>query len=104
MYDWDEWEEFRAEAHKYAREREETLIKNWLKKINYNHEDPIGYNFDTYKKIVEIYSKYPGQLIGRGGKNVEIFESMVEEEFKYKMKVNFIEIRGGFVTIENLKE
>ena len=54
MFDAD-WEELRAEAHAFMKEKEETLIKNWLGKIGYKGKEPIGYYKDGYNKTIEIF-------------------------------------------------
>lgn len=98
--DFDEdWENFRAEAHRYAKEREETLLKNWLDKIGYKDKEPIGYFRNVCNNTMEIYSRRVGVLIGRAGINVDELKKMLSEEFHGEWRVKFIEIRGGFVTI-----
>ena len=98
MFD-EDWEEFRAEAHAYMKEKEETLIKNWLDKIGYKSKEPIGYYRDAYKRTMEIYSTSRGKLIGRAGVNADELKKMMKEEFRGEWKVKFVEIRGGFVGI-----
>lgn len=97
---WDEdWEEFRAEAHAFMKEKEESLIKKWLGEIGYKYKEPIGYYQNSWKHEMEIYSTRVGQLIGKAGVNVNLLEKMLKDEFRGEWKVKFIEVRGGFVQI-----
>lgn len=98
MFD-DSWEQFRAEALAYAKDRNETLIKTWLNKIGYKDKNPIGYYICSSNKTIEIYSTRPGALIGRAGINVDELKKMLTDEFHGEWKVKFIEIRGGFVNV-----
>lgn len=98
MFD-EDWEELRAEAHAFMKDKEESLIKKWLEKIGYTHKEPVGYYRNCLKKEMEIYSERVGQLIGKAGVNVDLLEKMLRDEFRGEWKVKFIEIRGGFVQI-----
>lgn len=98
MFD-EDWEELRAEAHAFMKEKEETLIKKWLDKIGYKGKEPIGYYKDAYNKTMEIYSTRVGALIGKAGVNVDLLKKMLTDEFRGEWKVKFIEIRGGFVNM-----
>lgn len=100
MFD-DDWEDFRAEAHAFIKEKEETILKNWLDKIGYKDKDHIGYYRNTSDHTMEIYSCRVGALIGRAGANVELLKKMLADEFRGEWKVKFIEIRGGFTRIQN---
>ena len=46
---------------------------------------------------MEIYTKHPGVLIGKYGKDVKEFQDMLDEEYRGHWKVKFIEVRGGFM-------
>ena len=100
MYDEDtEFEYFREEAHKYAREREDRVMSRWLKELcGDKFDEPIGYHFDRFKSTATIYTTRPGVLIGRGGRGVDILKSILKDEFEFSRdwKVSFVEIRGGF--------
>ena len=98
MFD-EGWEEFRAEVHTFMKNKEETLLKKWLKHIGYKFDEPIGYYRDAYNKTMEIYSTRPGPLIGKAGTNVDILKKMLADEFRGEWKVKFVEVRGGFVQI-----
>ena len=98
MFD-NDWEDFRAEALAYAKNRNETLIKTWLSKIGYKDKNPIGYYINPCDKTIEIYSTRVGGLIGRAGINVDELKKMLSDEFRGEWKVKFVEIRGGFVTV-----
>ena len=89
------WEEFRGDCLVYVKDREEAVLKKWLSEIGYT--EPIGYYRNVGDKVMEIYTIRPGALIGRAGVNVEKFEKILSDEFGGEWKVNFIEIRGGFV-------
>ena len=90
-----DWLDFRAECIEYARKKEETLIKKWLDKIGYN--ETIGSYRDVRNHTMEIYTKHPGVLIGKYGKDVKEFQDMLDEEYRGDWKVKFIEVRGGFI-------
>lgn len=98
MYDEDGWLAFRADALEYMRNKEETLIKNWLNSICY--KETVGYYRNSATKTMEIYSTRPGILIGKAGCHVEQLREMLTNEFHGEWKVKFIEIRGGFVNID----
>lgn len=102
MFDYDdEWMEMRAEAAAYAKEREERVLKTWLTEINYKSKEPIGYEINSWKHVTKIYSTCPGPLIGLRGTNVEKLKKLLSDEYKGKRdwKIEFIEIRGGFISI-----
>lgn len=96
MFD-ENWEELRAEAHAFMREKEETLIKKWLEKIGYTYKEPVGYYRNSCKHEMEIYSTRVGQLIGKAGVNVDLLEKMLKDEFRGEWEIKFVEVRGGFV-------
>ena len=93
------WEEWRAEALAFMKEKEETLIKKWLDKIGYKGKEPVGYYRNSWKREMEIYSTRVGQLIGKAGVNVDLLKKMLKDEFRGEWKVKFVEIRGGFVNM-----
>lgn len=96
MYD-EAWENMRAEAITFMRNKEETAIKKWLNEIGYT--GPIGYYRNIFDREMEIYTKYPGHLIGKAGGNIKKFEKILTEEFGGEWKVKFVEVRGGFVQV-----
>ena len=100
MYDEDtEFEYFREEAHKYARELENRVMSKWLKELcGDKFDEPIGYYFDRSKSTATIYTTRPGVLIGKGGRGVDILKSILKDEFEFGRDWNviFVEIRGGF--------
>ena len=98
MFD-NDWEEFRAEALAYAKDRNETLVKTWLSKIGYKDTTPVGYYINLSNNTIELYSTRVGPLIGKAGVNVDTLKEMLSEEFRDEWKVKFIEIQGGFVTV-----
>ena len=93
----NDWENFRAEAHAYMKDKEETIIKKWLTDIKYT--EPVGYYRNISEKVMEIYATRPGLLIGKAGVDVEKFRKMLNVEFGGEWKVKFVEIRGGFLQI-----
>ena len=97
MYDENEWMNFRAEAYEFNKNREETLLKEWMSNIDY--KEPIGYYRNISQRTMEIYSTRIGALIGKAGTNVDKLEQMLSEEFRGDWKVRFVEIRGGFIGI-----
>lgn len=97
FYDSDAWLEFRAECAAWAKERDESLIKKWLDSIGY--KETVGYYRDSSNRVMEIYTRHPGILIGKAGCDVYRFQEMLSNEFRGDWKVKFIEIRGGFVNV-----
>ena len=98
--DWDdeydeEWQTFRAEAHAFLKNKEESVIKKWLNEIGY--AEPVGYYRNVCTREMEIYARRVGCLIGKAGINVEKFRKMLNEEFIGEWKVKFVEVLGGFV-------
>lgn len=97
MFEELDWMLFREKAYKFNKNREESLLKRWLDNIGY--KEPIGYYRDIVNRTMKIYSTRIGLLIGRGGTNTDNLKEMLTDEFKGEWKVEFIEIRGGFVNI-----
>lgn len=99
MYDYDNeaWQKCREIAHKFVKEEEEAVIKEWLDKIGYT--EPVGYYRDGFSRTMEIYATRVGCLIGKAGVNVRELEKLLTESFCGEWKVKFVEIRGGFVQI-----
>lgn len=96
MYDEEmAWNEFRAECNQIAQDKNNKIIKDWLCKIGY--KGTVGYYFNIIDHIVEIYTRHPGQLIGKEECNVYDLEKMASDGHVGKWKVKFIEVRGGFV-------
>lgn len=96
MYD-EAWENMRAEAITFMRNKEEGAIKKWLNEIGYT--GPIGYYRNIFDREMEIYTKRPGCLIGKAGVGVKKFEKILTEEFGGEWKVKFVEVRGGFMQV-----
>lgn len=94
MYDDEAWLEFRAEAHAFMKNKEETVIKKWLNEIGYT--EPVGYYRNIFKREMEIYATRLGCLIGKAGKDINKFKKMLTEEFGGEWEVKLIEVRGGF--------
>lgn len=94
-----EWMRLRDEAYLFNKQREEGVLKQWLKDIGYRHQEPIGYYRNIMKKIVTIYCCRPGALIGKAGVNVNKLQTLLSNEFRGEWKVEFVEIRGGFIQI-----
>lgn len=95
MYDENAWQEFRAEALEFAKNRAETNLKSWLNRIGYT--DVVGYYLDYSNHTMEIYATRIGRLVGRAGVYVAEFEKMLCNEYQGEWKVKFTEIRGGFI-------
>ena len=95
------WYKMREDAHRYMKNKEETLLKNWLTGIGCADNFTIGYYIDSWNRVTEIYSTRPGALIGVGGKNIDILTKMLSDEFHGDWKVKLTEVRGGFLTYKN---
>ena len=96
MYD-ENIQQIREIMHKFMKEKEESVIKEWLSNIGYT--EPVGYYRDTWNKQMEIYATKPGVLIGKAGVDVKELEKLLAEEWPGEWKVKIIEVRGGFVGI-----
>ena len=94
------WERLRADAHRYMKDKEETLLKNWLTSIGCSNNFTIGYYRDSLNKVMEIYSTRPGALIGKAGTNIDELKRMLSEEFRGEWQVKLVEVRGGFINYE----
>lgn len=94
-----DWMDFREEMLAYAKERDERILKTWLTEIGYKFNDPIGYEINLSSKIAKIYSTRPGPLIGLRGINVEKLRQILSNEYRGEWKVEFNDIRGGFISI-----
>lgn len=96
MYDEEmAWNEFRAKCNQEAQDRNDNIIKSWLHKIGY--KSTVGYYFNFTYHIVEIYTRHPGQLIGKEGRNIDDLEKMASDRYGGEWEVRFTEVRGGFV-------
>lgn len=96
------FEQIRDEALRYVSEKNKSILEEWCKQIGYNR--PIGYHNDLVGVMV-IYAEYPGLLIGKAGKNVDLLKNKLAEEFhNMDYVVEFKEIRGGFVNINKSEE
>lgn len=93
----DVWQKCREITHKFMKETEESVIKEWLNKIGYT--EPVGYYRNALNREMEIYATNVGGLIGKAGANKKELENLLAEQFCGEWKVKFIEIRGGFVGI-----
>lgn len=94
-----EWMLFREEAYLFNKQREEGVLKQWLCDIGYEYHEPIGYYRDISERIMTLYCRRPGVLIGKAGVNVNKLQTLLSNEFHGKWKVKFVEIRGGFIQI-----
>lgn len=96
----DSWDDFRAECIKWARERDEAIIREWLEEIGFS--GTIGY-YISYDGIVTIYSNRCGVLIGKAGKNIDILKEILHKVYSKKPKkewtIKFVENCGEFITI-----
>lgn len=85
------------EARANLRKAEETLLKNWLTELGY--KEPVGFFFNYSEKQLTLYTTRPGLLIGKAGVNIDKLKKMLADEFNKEWTIEFIEIRGGFVSI-----
>lgn len=93
----EEWQEFRAKCLEVARTIEQRLIEQWCKESNV--KTPVGYYRDCVKHVFTVYTNRPGELIGKGGKNIEKFKADLLEEYKHEYDVKIVEVRGGFANL-----
>ena len=96
MFDDDAWQNFREDCLRAAKERDDSIVREWLNKIGYH--EIVGYYLSS-DHVAKIYTKHPGILIGRAGRNVADFEEMLSSEFGGVWKTEFVEVRGGFVNV-----
>lgn len=96
-----EWQQLRSEVYEYHAERNRKLIEKWCEECNVT--SPVGYE-NNLDGVMTIYTKHPGKLIGKGGKDVEKFKAELKQEFGIYYEVKFVEIRGEIVNIKNKEE
>lgn len=96
MYDDDAWLDFRSEVHEYMKNKEETVLKQWLASIGYH--EPVGYYRDIENRTMILYATRPGVLIGKAGKDVAELKKKLDEEFFGTWRVSFVEIKGDIIT------
>lgn len=101
MMDEYEWQQLRGEILWHQANRNRKLIEKWCRECGIT--SPIGYDNDL-NGVMTIYTKYPGQLIGRGGEFINKFKADLKEEFGRDYEVKFVEVRGGFVNVKNEEE
>lgn len=93
----NEWQQFRGEALEFMRNLETKLIEDWCAECKVT--TPVGYYFDSFKRVVTIYTDRPGYLVGMKGSKVDQFKAAVEKELRVPYQVEFVEIRGGFANV-----
>lgn len=93
-----QWQEFRGDCLEFMQNKHDNTVKNWLNKIGYT--GTVGYYFDVMDNTLEIYTKHPGVLIGKHGCNIEYLINLLCEEYGGYMRIQLIEVRGGFVSTE----
>lgn len=93
MYD-ESFENMRAEAIKFMREKTESFLSEWCKEAGV--KSPVGYERDYFSKSFVVYTDRPGYLIGKGGALAEKYTILMREEFVGLEKISFVEVRGGF--------
>lgn len=92
---YDDMEVFIDECLAKTKEKEESILQEWLSKIGY--EGTVGYYRNIEDHAMELYTKHPGILIGKAGCHVFELEEMLSRNFSGRWSVKFIEVRGGFV-------
>lgn len=93
MYD-EAFEDMRAEAMKYMREKTESFLSKWCEEAGV--KSPVGYERDYYSKSFIVYTDRPGCLIGKGGALVDKYTAIMIEEFVGLKNIRFVEVNGGF--------
>jgi len=100
-YDQEEkdWLELRAEALAYANQIKKNVITKWLNAIGYTK--PVGYELIRHSRVIKIYTKDPGILIGVAGCHIDELKKIASDEYNdhREWKTEIIEIRDGFVNI-----
>lgn len=102
-YDENEFQRFKSECLESMNNKYRTVLENWCKQIGYKY--PIAYS-RNYKntengidKILKIFTKHPGIMIGKAGKNVDLLKEMLDKEFISGYAIEFVEVRGDFINL-----
>ena len=111
----DSWMEFREECARFMRTKKENILRewfnvvrhrdkknlmtNWLTTICHGHNLCVGYYFNLYDHVLELYTDHPGMLIGKAGSNIDLLKKMLSDEFHGTWSVKIIEVRDGFVSV-----
>lgn len=93
MYD-EAFENMRAEAMKYMREKTESFLSKWCEEAGV--KSPVGYERNYSSKSFTVYTDRPGCLIGKGGALAKKYETLMREEFTGLERISFVEVKGGF--------
>lgn len=91
-----EWLKTREDAHDFMLNRNKKLIEEWAKSAGV--KTPIGFYNDSNGTLT-IYTDKCGQLIGYHGETVNYFKEVLKKEFGKEYKINFVEVKGGFVNL-----
>ena len=92
----EEWRDVREKCLRTIKAREQKVLKDWCKLIEYN--EPVGYHLDIMEGIVTLYVGRIGQTIGKG-KNIPLLKQLLEREYHREFEVSLIEVRGGFINV-----
>lgn len=96
----DDFEVFRGETLEYIHNKNKDLIERWCEKCGVT--SPVGYYNDLGNGVMTIYTEHPGWLIGMQGVKLDAFVKELEQEFNRVYKVEFVEVRGGFVNLSSV--
>ena len=97
-----EFENFIADCMADMARRNKFVIESFCKEIGFRQ--PVGYHNEFCKGKLTLYTTRPGVLIGYHGKGVDLLKEYLRKEFNRDYKIEFVEIRGGIVNLNNGKE
>ena len=91
-----EWINIREDTLNYINKLHENAFKHFLQEIGL--KDTFAYKYDYETNTFTVYTCRPGIWIGKGGKGVNRLKEILSQEVKENCNVEFVEIRGRFIT------
>jgi len=71
------------------------IIKQW--KDEAGCRGVIQYKYSYLTKTLTIYTTYPGYLIGKGGSIVDKYRTILKDEFREDISIQFIETELEYI-------
>lgn len=65
------------------------VFKEWKKNTGYNYM--MLFKFDYRERVLYIYTVYPGLLIGKAGKDIDVIKPKLDAIINGKYTIKFIE-------------
>ena len=102
MNDANDFYDIREVAIQHMKNINKNILEKWCKDIGY--DEPIAYYNSLSERKIIIYARRPGILIGRAGINLNPLKEELKKEFNCDYTIEFVEIRGEFVNLNNTQE